>query len=416
MSATTRNIVTRIPGLTDIPTYPSVESSPAHSFPASADLLQTAVPVGLSETAVLPIRSALSMRRCHLTPIDRLALATINNIYYRLPAAFDDMPSYFTNDPEALVSLAGCIKSLFPEGHLRCLEICSGPKFYYKWLEVAETIGKNRMIDVRATDYAARPLQLTKLPSNLRLTSHSLSIQVPPPKISFGERYDVIVGTYAFDSTFLDNDVVLISLADPSQKDGLQWFELLFRVALLDTHPRHETVRQAFATDDYSNLEPKDLADLSIEHIAKPVELEDVCGDDAVHVRSRFAGVPPECRDFSKALSVPGGLISWIEAAFSDCIAPGGVFIVGDVGCFDPRDPGDIPYHRIGVKGAALFRTIDFLLAKRMLESRGYKVEVNRVPEMAKRYAAHREVTTVGVDGQHTKRSHQFWMVVKRGL
>lgn len=102
MQTLVRNMAAKVAELTDMLKYPAEEASPAHYFAASADLLETAVLFDRGGMASLPIKDALTMRRCHLTPFDRQALSVVNNAYYQLPGAFDDMPGYFTSDIEVL--------------------------------------------------------------------------------------------------------------------------------------------------------------------------------------------------------------------------------------------------------------------------------------------------------------------------
>lgn len=297
-------------------------------------------------------------------PLTEFAPDSVNKYnlaYYQCRKAFADLPTLYTSNGLIGRSFGMRIAEIrFRAGKLRALEVGAGPKALTRWGHVADGLRGDQTIQLTLTDIAPEILP-ARAHSNPRIvwSTDCLDLTksiVPCPD---RKRHDILVATNSFDSIWLPGDVAAV------KADG-KWFTRLYRIVLPNTHPHRETMRAAFRGECTSAV-PSDFERLLIEKHLIPF-----CRDESPEV---YDLLQRRARNEDAAtISVPLGLVRWIAEAYTTILRPNATVLIADVGTFNSKETlvSGLMHHGI----AARYKSIDFLMAKELLEVRGFRVEV----------------------------------------
>ena len=348
----------------------------------------------------LLVRACFEQRPEHLTPFSGGSLNTYNSLYFSKPESFFLIPSSFNSNPALSYGVAQLIsRELENAGsNPKVKELCAGLTWAPKWRLVAEALGSAKKLDLIVTDFIEpeinRKEELGKI-VNLRAERHNLleAIETLEPQ----DKLDAVVAFYGFDSVWLPEDITLVKNPDS------EWFECLYRVAIPDWHPNHAAIKNAFETNDASDVSLEDFRYLIVERTLRPFPVEDHPELEAALER-RMA---PE-QIF--LLAVPLGLVRQTKEFFQRQLKEDGVLIIGEAGINDPAFTQIQDVIDTGV--AVKFKALDFCLCSDLLRSAGFEVEVHSAEDLVQNLPDDVDVTYIA---RVLEAPHTHVMVVRKG-
>lgn len=301
----------------------------------------------------MPALVGLATRRrsCHLTDFGPDVLNVYNRAAYSISGGAHEKESIFTNYEPITAAMAIYLHNISRGDDIRVLELCAGKNCGKRWATTSLVLPHSARWDVDLTDFSAD--QLPQVPSYgaIRFSRSSFDLLGSIPERPAANKYQAALIFYGIDSISFSGDVHL------EQRQG-KWFERVFRLAVPDWHPNRETVKAAFAGQDFSRLSCDDLRLLVIERGVRPYCLETQSFNREVARRASDGNL--------KSIAVPLGTVNMIADLFDNQMAAGGCLIVGDQGTIRPR--GMAPFNRWA---EACFRPIDFGLLGELLAKRG---------------------------------------------
>lgn len=346
------------------------------------------------------------------------ALNDLNRALFALPAdtAFggSGLSPFFVEIPSVQLALVHAIEShLTHRGRkpIRVLEIAAGVR--NRWRHLTQTRSR---FDVTLTDFAPHILPLNaerEVGSNITLTTGAYDLnQNLQVSHADGGRFDVVLGTYAFDSVWLPGDRRYVKT-----KNG-QWHVSSYRINVPDYFDAQEkaAVLVALRTGVWENTEGLSLLGLlkklEIAERLEPVDMQQVpFGQEILQRYDNLTTVE---------INFPGGLIQRVQEAFETTIASGGIFVIGDVAVINDQCYTELSgssNHQLTrqyIKGyytsgsAEKYNVQDFGLAKQILEAQGFRVSIYNAREYAMRFADREQRNQLQVEG------NQYIMVVSK--
>jgi hypothetical protein len=225
---------------------------------------------------------------------------------------------------------------------------------------------KNQAIEYIVTDFEGVDLSnLTQCNTKkFKLNSEALNLLQPLAKLPPEEKVDVMLATYAFDSIKQRQDHIY-------QKVNDKWFKEIYRLAVPDNHPNIKEVKKLSKDNKLNLMRPEDLNLLNLEIAYQAVDInKEPFGDliaDSVKGKN------------FKSVVFPGGLINTVKEAFEKQLKADGKFIIGDVAYQSDIYKMHDVYGKSGVH--ARFKIEDYSLAKKALQSLGFKVKLDGVKD-----------------------------------
>ncbi len=346
------------------------------------------------------------------------ALNDLNRALFALPAdtAFggSGLSPFFVEIPSVQLALGNAIEShLAHRGRMpiRVLEIAAGVR--NRWRYLSQTRSR---FDVTLTDFAPHILPPTaerEVGSNITLKTGVYDLH-DPLQVSHadGGRFDVVLGTYAFDSVWLPGDKRYVKT-----QNG-EWCVASYRISVPDFFEAQEkaAVLVALRTGVWENIGGISLLGLLqkleiAEHL-EPVDMQQVLY--GAEILARYDALP------TAEVNVPGGLIQRVQEAFETTIASGGIFVIGDVAVINDKCYAEMSgsaNHQLTrqyIKGhytsgsVEKYNIQDFGLAQQILEAQGFTVAIYNAREYAMRFADIEQRRQLQVEG------NQYIMVVSR--
>jgi len=309
-------------------------------------------------------------------------LNAINSLYYGYCAeAFTkhgDIADIYVRNRMVQYTVLQLILERVAATAIRIKEFCCGGK-YVRWQKFAEYLPSNRSMEVTLSDITSDIIPLAEIRSRnllrMKFNSQSYDLRNPFPTLSEDEKFDTLLVTYGFDSVWLPHDVIYVKQND-------KWSQILYRVKVLPDTPNKEHLLHLLRKEEADvSVNLSLFKNVVIECIAKPISLINVLYGAEIE---ELYGEYKEVR-----VIVPGTLVERVEQAFAGQLKKGGIFMIGEVATYPLDREKEIvmtiaDYNTTGKVGK--YKVEDFWLAERILQHKGYKVEVLQLGEAAKRY------------------------------
>ncbi|MFV1917661.1 MAG: hypothetical protein ACC618_04250, partial [Patescibacteria group bacterium] len=304
------------------------------------------------------------------------ALNKINSLFYSsVDSAFKNtgLADFFVKIEPIQIALAKKIEELIPKTTIRIKELGSG-KDTTRWEIISKQksprpVGPQarrgkRKWDVILSDFSANTLpdlSRIKRSENIRFSTEKLDLLVPFKRLTEKEKVDVILTTYGFDSVWFAEDAHL-------EKIKNVWYRAKYKISPL------ENVREI-----------TDFQKIKIERKLEKVNLKNF--EFGEHISEYYSNKT------NVILNFPGGLIEKTKEAFEKQITKDGVFIIGDMavdnrqGRIIKDSPNGDPVYMKDFKTSgkvAKFKVEDYGLAKIILETKGFNVELESVEDFIK--------------------------------
>lgn len=310
------------------------------------------------------------------------ALNAINSLYYGYCSdAFTkhgDIADIYVRNRMVQYIILQLLLEKVSSPHIRIQEFCCGSK-YVRWQKFAEFLPPNRYLDVTLSDITADIIPLKEIRSRhlprMTFEAQSYDLRNPFPALPKDERFNALLVTYGFDSVWLPQDVMYV-------KQNGQWSQILYRVKVLPETPNKEHVLHLLRKEEADVSVPLSLfKNVVIECIAQPIDLQSALYGSEIE---ELYGDYDEVR-----VIVPGALVERVEQAFAGHLTDEGIFMIGEVATY-PLETGKkidmtiADYNTTGKVGK--YKVEDFWLAERILQHKGFTVDVLGLSEAAKKY------------------------------
>lgn len=295
-----------------------------------------------------------------------------NRAYYSCEDAWEEQNrpagTFVRNEP-LVRALSRYIQRQVSAPAVRMKELGSGYSDE-RWPVFCGELEEGRSFEITLTDLECamdKPVSGEQLDPRVKFIHASEDLLAEFETLPASERYHLMFATYAIDSAWSPRD------RNIRYADG-QYYMAMQRMRLADTHPRYEDLAAAYRRGEaLACSRAADLDGIIIENIYVPVDIS--LDPLAEFIRNQVE------RNGVTAMNIPGCLIHKVESAFAKQLAPGGVFILGEVARFRPAsDYAVLPYETSGRH--AKFRVDDYFLASQILEGRGYEVEVMSLKDL----------------------------------
>lgn len=307
----------------------------------------------------------------------------INQLNFLLYSRVEDVFSksgladFFTKIEPVQIALAKKIEELIPKESIRIKELGAGADLT-RW-EIILGFDSKRKWQVILTDFSDNSIpdiSLLAPGKNFTFTTEQYNLLDPLPPLKRKDKVDVILTTYVFDSIWFPQDAHL-------EKVDNKWYRAKYKITVDNNYSRKKLLSEALKIG-YS---PKALQTKDFQYICIEKGLDEVNIDVLQYgkVISKYYAHKSKV-----SLNFPGGLIKKLSEAFENQISSGGVFIIGDMAVNNPAGfiPKDSPNDKnIYMKDyatsgkAAKFKVEDYGIAQIILESVGFKVEVETVED-----------------------------------
>ena len=292
----------------------------------------------------------------------------INKFNYHFYSRVDDvykesgLADFFTKIEPIQIALAKKIEKLINKQEISIIELGTG-KDFSRWQIISRHANKKWV--VKLTDFTDNSLPMIKevyQRRNIGFSAKKIDLLKPFITAREKDKVDAILATYVFDSIWFQKDLHL------EKKNG-RWYQAKYKLTGIFT--------KKMSIPDFEKIK-----------IEKRLEEVDVGKFEYGEIIAKYYANKKNIR-----LNFPGGLIGKIVEAFKKQISPGGVFINGDMAVNDKKGfiPRDTPsgkdyymedYFTSGK--AAKFKLEDYGLAREVLESEGFKVELETVEDFVK--------------------------------
>ncbi|MCH7641166.1 hypothetical protein IID22_03145 [Patescibacteria group bacterium] len=294
------------------------------------------------------------------------ALNKINSLFYSsVDEAFENtgLADFFIKIEPIQIAIAKKIEELIPKTTIRIKELGSG-KDLTRW-EIISKQKSKRKWDVILSDFSANTLpdlKRIKKSENFRFSTEKLDLLRPFKRLTEKEKVDVILTTYTFDSIWFAEDFHYEKLKN-------KWYVTKYKVEV----------------DEKNTKKLSDFKKIRIKKRLSKIKIEDEKYGDVI---SKYYSHKSKV-----SINFPGGLIDKIKEAFEKQITKTGIFIIGDMavdnrqGRISEDSPNGDPlfmkdYATSGK--VAKFKVEDYGLAKIILESEGFNVELESVEDFIK--------------------------------
>lgn len=310
------------------------------------------------------------------------ALNSINSLYYGYcHDAFTkhgDIANIYVKNRMVQYTLLKLMLERIESKEIRIHEFCCGGK-YTRWAHFAKYLPAGRSMDVTLSDITADIIPLEKIQSHhipgMKFHSLAYDLREPFPTLSADKRYDVMLVTYGFDSVWLPEDVMYVK-----QNGG--WSQILYRVKVLPETENKEHILHLLRKEESEVSVPLHIFDnVVVECVAQPVDIAQVHYGAEIQ---ELYGDYDETR-----VIVPGTMVQRIDEAFTGQLKDSGIMMIGEVATYplDKNKKMDMTiadYNTTGKVGK--YKVEDLWLAERILQHKGYKVEVLQLGEAAKKF------------------------------
>ena len=293
------------------------------------------------------------------------AINKFNSYFY---SSLDDvykesgLADFFTKIEPIQTALAKKIEKLINKQEISIIELGTG-KDISRWQIISGHAIKKWV--VKLTDFTDNSLPMIDEVSQRKNFDFSTKkIDLLKPFITAREKnkVDVILATYVFDSIWFQKDLHL------EKKNG-KWYQAKYKLT--------GSFTKKMSISDFQKIE-----------IEKRLEEVDIGKFEYGEIIAKYYS-----NKKTISLNFPGGLINKVVEAFDKQIAPGGAFINGDMAVNDKKGfiQKDTPsgkdfymedYFTSGK--AAKFKLEDYGLAREVLETKGFKVELETVEDFVK--------------------------------
>lgn len=227
-----------------------------------------------------------------------------------------------------------------------------------------------------------------------------------------GGRFDVVLGTYAFDSVWLPGDRRYVK-----NRNG-EWCESSYRIIIPEYYDFAEKVAVlvALRTGEWEKTEGMPVLELlqklEIQERLVPVDMQKV--PFGSQILARYDNLA------TAEVNFPGGLLQRVQEAFENTLTKDGIVVIGDVAvinneCYtEASSSSDHQLKRQYIRGyytsgsVEKYNVQDFGLAKQILEAQGFKVTIYNAREFAMRFADREQRNQLQVEG------NQYIIVVAR--
>ncbi len=285
-------------------------------------------------------------------------------LYSNVENVFEEsgLADFFTKIEPLQIALAKKTEQLIHNKKIRLEELGSGTDLT-RW-EIISGLKSSKKWEVILTDFSENTLpDVSKLnkKGNYSFVTKKLNLLDKLIALNPEDKVDVILATYTFDSIWFSEDLHI-------EKKLNKWFYTIYKLSSL-----------------------KNIKDINgLAHVK--IEKKLIGLDMAKHV---FGNLISEYYSHKKNIKInfPGGLISKVEEAFGKQIATNGIFIIGDMavnntdGLIPATTAGEDPIYMedYATSGkVAKFKVEDYGLAKKILETLRYKVELETVEQFIK--------------------------------
>jgi len=297
------------------------------------------------------------------------AINNYNSLFYSsVKDAFleGQLADFFVKIDAISLAFAKKIEKLIPKDQVRVLELGTGSHFS-RWEAIRNEETKKKW-EVVLTDFTLNSLpKVIKSTSQFSFKAKKLDVLKPFPKNSV----DVVLTTYGFDSVWFPEDIHL------ERKDG-KWYEGRYKFEV--SGKRKKMILEALAKGRSLGLFLTDFENISIRKKLFPTDLSQVKYKKQIEEYYPAGDIK---------INFPGGLLAKVDEAFEKMIAPGGVFITGDMAVNSKKGVipknnymGEVEMKDYMTSGkVAKFKVEDYGLAKKILEKKGYRVELVTVEE-----------------------------------
>ena len=282
---------------------------------------------------------------------------------------------FFTKIEPMQIALARSIRNLVSKKTIRVKELGSGPDLT-RWKIISETEPETKW-EVVLTDFSKNVLpdiKSLKTSNNLSLKKEVFDVLKLLPKLKSEDKFDVFLTTYGFDSVWFPDDMHL-------EKQIGNWYQAKYKLAIDKKYHRYKLLSNALQKGySLQLIKLKDFKYISIKKRLFKVNINDIKYGKTI---SEYYSLKSHVK-----INFPGGMINKIIEAFEKQIAKGGIFIIGDMavnskqGIIPPESRQDKAfymdnYHTSGK--VAKFKIEDYGLAKKILGSEGFKVNLDTV-------------------------------------
>jgi hypothetical protein len=334
----------------------------------------------------------------HVTAFKRDSLNKFNQLYYRAPRALSDSPGVFNRNSLVVNALAQLVAEQMPAGDLNLKEICCGADWERRWAKTLSACGPQE-VTLTMSDFST-PIEsgsIGALAAAKKLRLEAFNLLEPLMELRQAERFHGILAFYRFDSVWFPQDVTLV------KTPSIPWCECLYRIAVPDWHPQREKMHLAFQSGQVGELSVDDFRLLTVERVLRPYPVD--AHPELVKLLEERLTHSPRVQ-----ISAPLGVVGYVEELFDKQLHKQGCVVIGDVGTSDPSIPAvhDFMSTPLGAK----YKGIDFHMAAKLLEGRGFEVVVHNLAELALPHAT--QSTTHELEALIGE-LHTHVMVVKKG-
>ncbi len=303
-----------------------------------------------------------------------------NSLFYSsTKGAFADsgLADFFIKIEPVQFALAKKIESLISKPIIRVKELGAGTSLA-RWKIICDLKSKKDW-QVTLTDFSKNSLPNLEnfaTPKNFRFCSEQYSLLEPFVLLAKKDMVDIILTTYGFDSVWFEKDAHY-------EKKNNKWFRAKYALVVDEDCSYKKFLTKALKTGFSSkNLKIEDFQHISIKKKLAMVDINKVqYGKTIADYYSHKSEI---------AINFPGGLIKKVVEAFETQIATGGAFIIGDM-AVNSREgfvknglPNGKSLFMDGYMTSgkvAKFKVEDYGLAKIILESKKYDVELVTVED-----------------------------------
>jgi hypothetical protein len=188
-----------------------------------------------------------------------------------------------------------------------------------------------------------------------------------------GERYDVILITYGFDSLWFDKDIHL------EKKDG-RWYQTIYNLKINNAKLKNDISSYLKYVKCAGKITLNEIERIIINKKNEFININSL--PNGSEISKRYFGA------VNIGVNYPGGLIQIVDEAFSSILKKGGTFIIGDIAVTDQE--GYITSYNRNYPDIFMddFRTVgkvakckieDYGLAQSILEKQGFNVELKNI-------------------------------------
>jgi hypothetical protein len=301
----------------------------------------------------------------------------INSLYYSQPAfAFskgNKLANLYCTLHPLSIGLSNIIRESFPaQKRLDVIEIGIGNK-KDGWKFISEEL-KEYQINLLATDYEDPVNRISfdsDQPHNLIIDTARLDISKSIDQTEY-PLVDLIIGTYLFDSIWLDGDFHI------SNDNNGDWYLSKSRVKVSPDSTKFNRMTAALRT----GIAPFDLSreDFNYVVIEEVQEAYDIEGNEYSElIRAKYESV----LGFN-SFNFPGGVLNKIKELVS-MLKPGGIILLGEVAINNEGQKDSMrSSNRTG--STARYKVDDYHLLALILNQIGYRAEIISFKKLAEKY------------------------------